>query len=582
MEQEEITDQYNKLKEILSQDYDSIKKLKKDIWEVILNISQKVSSLVKGEDEISGAQAEDIGIQELKKLVNGNEDILEIEKMLDLFFQKIQDILEQKKKILPFSFFKSKKNPLSNGEKSENGTEKIFSTAPKYEAVLDVLSDLGIDLDKVKISEESLDEEKNGEGDNKPQVKKRRKVPYLSIEVKDKQKNLNIIILVCNELDQATFIYDGIFNLDELKNKEKEEKINGFNSYTIPYNEKNFYEKLKAKIEILSFKRFEEVQYKEELKSVGIGEEVIQEYSIEIGKFRYFFDNFLGQGEKKSGIAVENIDGKNILFVPFRGFSRDLILGGKRLASSPSEAFNQKYFNRNKHTTRDDVIQMLDFLGYKIADDDKMKQRWRKIIQENKKSFEEIGVYNKEGVWYFGNIHGSPEKLVIAGYYINYFRPKDFKDNTGKMITAVYDNNLKLFFESLGFQIASEEQEKANFVEILRREYSLGEQDFNNKGIFFHDEKWYIRGKNTKKNQNSQGENGDKRWLDLLVNGKSFKYFPSIGFNKTYCIQSSNLKTNGIMKSKNDLKIILEVLGEKVATEEEEKEFFSQKYKKVT
>jgi|GEM_PF-1347094 len=39
---------------------------------------------------------------------------------------------------------------------------------------------------------------------------------------------------------------------------------------------------------------------------------------------------------------------------------------------------------------------MLDFLGYKIADDEQMKQRWRKIIEENKKSFEEIGVYNKE------------------------------------------------------------------------------------------------------------------------------------------------------------------------------------------
>lgn len=588
MEQEKVNEilvKYEKLKEILSQEYNSVRKLKKDIWKVMLDISNKASALVN----LSGAQAENIWIQELKNLANWNEDILEIEKMLDLFFQKIQEIFEKKKKILPFSFFRSKWTLSSNWERSENWEEKPFSLAPKYQTVLSVLDDLWIDVDKIQISEENLEWEKNWEQkegwvwEKKTQVKKRRKIPYTAIEVKDKQKDLNITILVCDEVGQSTFIYDGTFKLEELKNIEKEEKINGFNCYTIPYWEKNFYDKLKVQIEFLSFKKFDEDKYKEELKNLWIDEEVIQEYSIEVGNFIYFFDKFLWEWEKKSWIAVENIDWEKFLFIPFRGFSPDLILWWKRLASSPSEAFNQKYFNRNKHTTRDDVIQMLDFLGYKIADDEQMKQRWRKIIEENKKSFEEIGVYNKEWVWYFWNIHWSPEKLVIAWYHINYFRPKDFKDNTWKMITAVYDSNLKFLFKSLWFQIANEEQEKANFVEILRREYSLWEQDFNNKWIFFHNEKWYIRWKNTKKNKekNSQGENWDKRWLDLLVNWKSFKYFPNIVFNKTYCIQSPNLKISGIMKSKNDLKIILEVLWETVATEEEKKEFFSQDYGKV-
>jgi hypothetical protein len=41
-------------------------------------------------------------------------------------------------------------------------------------------------------------------------------------------------------------------------------------------------------------------------------------------------------------------------------------------------------------------VEMLNFLAYKIATDEQMKQRWKKIIEENKKPFETIGVYNKD------------------------------------------------------------------------------------------------------------------------------------------------------------------------------------------
>ncbi len=586
-EANKILEKYGKFKEILSRDYDSIWKLKKDIWKIVLDISQKVSSLVEWKNEISGAEAEDMWINSLRNWAKWSDSILEIEEILNLFSKKGEEILEKKKIYVPFSFFKSKGNPSINWEKSGNLAENKFSTAPKYKTVLNVLSDLWIDFDKVKISEESLDEEKNWEWEEKPQIKKRRKVPYLSIEVKDKQKNLNIIILVCDEVGQSTFIYDGTFQIEELKNTEKEEKINWFSSHTIPYDEENFYEKLKAKIEFLSFKRFERDEYKEEFRRLWVDEKAIQEDSSAIGKFRLFFDKFLWEWEKKSWIAVEKIDGEEILFIPFRWLSRDLILWWKRLASSPSEAFNQKYFKRDKHKTRDDVIKMLDFLSYKVANDDQMKQRWKKIIEENTKSFEEIGVYNKGWIWYFWNLHCSPEKLVIGWYNINYFRPSEFKDSNWKKITAVYDNNLKFLFESLGFTIASEEQEKAKFVEILRNEYFRLEEDFKKRWIVFQKGKWYICWKKPyPQNRKSKeivtnNKSSDHRWGELVVNGKYFKYFPSIDFNKKSYNSSENLKSYGIMKSKDDLKIILQALWETVATEEEAKTFFPEHYEKV-
>jgi hypothetical protein len=40
------------------------------------------------------------------------------------------------------------------------------------------------------------------------------------------------------------------------------------------------------------------------------------------------------------------------------------------------------------------------------------------------------------------------------------------------MITAVYDSNLKNLFQNLGLSVASEQQEKENFVEVLRNEYT--------------------------------------------------------------------------------------------------------------
>jgi|GEM_PF-1277571 len=59
MEQEKVNEilvKYEKLKEILSQEYNSVRKLKKDIWKVMLDISNKASALVN----LSGAQAENI------------------------------------------------------------------------------------------------------------------------------------------------------------------------------------------------------------------------------------------------------------------------------------------------------------------------------------------------------------------------------------------------------------------------------------------------------------------------------------------------------------------------------------------
>jgi hypothetical protein len=135
--------------------------------------------------------------------------------------------------------------------------------------------------------------------------------------------------------------------------------------------------------------------------------------------------------------------------------------------------------------------------------------------------------------------------------------------------------------------VASEQQEKENFVEVLRNEYTQWEQDFKKRWIVFQEEKWYICWKkpythNRKSKEiGTNNKSSDDRWGELVVNGKSFKYFPSISFNKTYCIKSPNLKTNGIMKSKNDLKIILEVLWETVATEEESKKFFSSNYSQL-
>jgi len=52
-----------------------------------------------------------------------------------------------------------------------------------------------------------------------------RKDSYKVLKIEDTARNVNLTILVCNEESQATYIYDGIFDLNQLRDATKGENI---------------------------------------------------------------------------------------------------------------------------------------------------------------------------------------------------------------------------------------------------------------------------------------------------------------------------------------------------------------------
>jgi len=492
---------------------------------------------------------------------------------------------------LGFSFYKKKNKNREklweNWESWETKSSNISEEREKYKTIIKVLDDMGINLDEVSFFEEkNLSEEgskKNWE----------RNSPYKALQVRDDKKDLSMTILVCDENTQSTIIYDWIFDIEKIENVSKGERIEGYTPYIIPYNW-DFSERLKSQIELLSFYRYKEEDYIKELESLWIEESLIKKYAYDIARFRFFFDKMLWI--LKSDYWVVEEEGK--IFIPF-DLSKLSI--GKlpkiwwySFSSRPSIAFNKsqeytkddnwKLLNNWKLFNNSQFISMLKAVWYNIADLDDWKERLRWIIQKNYQEFEKIGIYYENYSWYFWDMRGDTQELEIWGYNINDFRTPEFTNENyrktsfyndrqkrlsrnGKkekwLITKIRTTHLKFLFQTLGIKnIATQKQEEERWVKLLHSEYNEHKEDFNNAGVLFREDKWYI------------SKRALSNFKELKVWTKMIYFFPSIDFNveklETYKIgknkksyQRRTYREKGCISSKEEFKIILESLREK-------------------
>ena len=579
---DEIISAYDEFKKALSQEYQTIRGLEIAIDEALGEFSSKVYSLLIESWGDTWTNWEDDFFRDLRKEAQDIpkiEDFLDViswnylshrlvqknttlEEIQDLLRKKIEEILAKKIEVLDFSFFTSSQNKIPQNWFSQNNITQESNKRryiEKYAIVLEVLSNIGFNLDSINISEENW---------NKFWNDIIRKDSYKVLKVEDTTRNLKLTILVCNEESQATYIYDGIFDLDQLRDAIKGENIDWKQCHTIKYNKNLFYEKIKTEIEFISLGKDKKDEYEKKINELWIDN--IDEKDIwEIIKFRYFFDKFLSLWEEITWIAIEETKGEKILFLPSRWFSKDIIIWWKMLLYFPSKRFNKKIFRRETHTNQKNLWEMLSFLWYKIADEEQKKKRFKWIIESHEEELKKIWVFGTEKGWNLSNITWSPNNLLFWHYKIKDLRPSNFRDKQGHLITEVSQANLPYLFECLWFDIIWEQhKEELNkkYVNILVESYNQYKTQFELCGIAYEENKWYIK---------SKSFSWGWKWSDLEVcdnNIETLRYFPSSSF------LDKNLGLKNGMRSRQDFIRLLQFLNQKVfdISSQKNKDFWKQ------
>lgn len=582
---DEITSAYKEFEEALSQEYKTIGDLKSAIDKALGDFSSKVYSLLQNLNLNTWANWEDDFFRDLRqegKQVPSMEDFLDIislnhipsflpqnnpilKDIQNLLRKKIEEILAKNIEVLDFSFFTSSQNKIPHNWFSKSNITQESNKRryiEKYAIVLEVLSNIGFNLDNIQISEEDWSKLWNDI---------MRKDSYKVLKVEDTTRNVKLTILVCNEESQATYIYDGIFDLNQLRDATKGENIDWKQCHTIKYNKNLFYEKLKAEIEFISLGKDKKDEYKNKIRELWIDNR--EERDIwEIIKFRYFFDKFLSLWEEITWIVIEESKGEKTLFLPRRWFSKDIIIWWKMLLYSPSKRFNKKIFRRHRHENQKDLWEMLSFLWYKIANEEQKKRRFKWIIESHEEELKKIGIFRTEKGRDISNITWSPNNLLFWHYKIKDLRPLNFRDKQGHLITEVSQANLQYLFECLWFDIIWEQHKKEElnkkYVNILLKSYNQYKEKFELCGIAYEENKWYIKNKSFP---------WGWKWSDLEVcdnNIETLRYFPSSSF------LDKKLDLKNGMRSRQDFIRLLQSLSQEVYSNDslENKKFWQRKF----
>ncbi len=253
--------------EVLISEEKNKKQLEEKVLNYLIEIEEQIHIILWDKKERTSKQEEQL-FKRYISMYNLDSDFEEMDYYIDKLSYVLYSWIEEKTQELRYDIFK--KWTIQIVRWKEKWEKKEFSKAEKNKMFLRVLYDLWIEEDEVERKKESLDPDRM------------RKLPYFIYHIKT--KDLEKTILICDEIWQATFVYDWIIDPEKFQEIEKWETIWNSRSHRIIYNSNTYISNLKYALDKnASYEEIEE-------KIINEEEEKADEVKKKISSEEYYRD----------------------------------------------------------------------------------------------------------------------------------------------------------------------------------------------------------------------------------------------------------------------------------------------------
>lgn len=431
--------------------------------------------------------------ENLKKIGIENGKIPEIENLLDRIIVKITNILDENSIKIPNIYRKnSTETTITKG--SGEWMEEL-KTVEKYEKLIKILNDAGVDFNNIQVLTESINPERM------------RKIPYKIVYILGENP---ITITISNEIGQATYVFHDYIEPNLLVNAEKWQPIQNITPIKVTYSETNFEENLKNAIF-----NSEKIAKKSENTENNSREKILENLDYHTALLNIIPELI------KIGLEV---DENGVLdFESLEGYLRWPKINGKHLKNFPNAIFNKENKIGNMQwviTNLQELARLFEFFGFQVITKEQRLEKYKSQLEGIIPELEKIWLErNENGVLDFENLEGCPKWPKINGRNLASFPSTTFNKNkrfgNEKWIIQNSQGLAKLF-EFFGFQIITEEQRlqkyKSQLESIIPELEKIGLEVDENGILDFS-------------NLQSAGKCSK-------INGKSLISFPNAVFNK--------------------------------------------------
>jgi len=509
-EDSEINDFQNKYLKVTLEVLDLAEMLKKDIWQDV-QYSDHNFSLIKKHFEISNkVTLKDIDTLRnecmrkvwvlLKKDVESiGISLYPIEARIEAGVESLKDCRSQQEIWTP---------------------EETPQMADKYLNCLEMLSKLWISLDDISVWMEELES------------RNQRTVPYYLIWVNNERYQKTIA--VCDEIWQATFVYQGILKMDSFKwawksgmlSKTQWKKINYWDNYDVRvqtaiqtiYPPKVIFDK-ELNVSLSDQQINELTAYVEQIK------EPLWEAGVYECEWIWYFWNawwIKKYSYLRSFPNVQFNQSKNIWWVDWR------------------------------LTSVYDLKKVFLELDLKVATDEEEEKRWAWIVIDNKERLEEeASVYLLDNVWYFWDINNGETYLFFHSFpNCTYNKRHGLGDSKWQIWNP---QHLSGMFKALWLQVATPDQERKRWADIIVNEHA--EDLAENAHIYCINDIWYF---------------GDAK---SSANWQNLYFYPNGRYNVKNWIGTNT----GALSKASHMQTLFNHLWLKVATPDQEKKRWADK-----
>jgi len=552
---EQIIDKFNSISNILEQDYKKVSKFDQDI---LLYMNEIINLLkeIFWEDNIKTKNEENTKLQILKRYANFVEldkrNLIDtIEWILTKAANKINDIISCHIIPLGFDVFPA------NGETNiiqweDSGFENTLKIADKFNLLIKVIKNLWINLDdQVTIFEEELNSNRM------------RKTPYKIIYIE--KDWVQKTIAICDEIWQATFVYNWFINRYAFRESSKWEEIEWVYCKKIIYTW-DYVWKLHSAISDIQVNTNTQNQIHIDSSNNQNLTDNINSFNNKQTEYRKKIKSIEKQLMKAWLIIIDNI----WYFWELRWMNFWPKIENNSLTNFPGSAFNKKHnlwSKRGEITNPLHLKNLCGFLWISVAtieqEEERQKSIYRNLLEAKIDDLKKAGIRRIEDTWYFYWVKAAKSWPQIEWRELRVFPGNTFNKKYNIGNERGYINNwveLKNMFTAIWLKVATEKQEEKQIdiknhknIKKWKKQIEDLEKEFKKIWILKLDGIWYF---------------GDSKWVKKWpkVWAKNLDGFPNRVFNKAHWIWQAD----GGMTNIKDLKKLFQVLWINIATEKQE------------
>lgn len=198
--------------------------LEEKVLDILFRIEDEVSQIIWNKKERTALETEEVFNRYLN-LNNIEINYENIDNVLDKLITVLYQEVKKRKIKLKHDLFENWKSYIRKGDSND---KLEFKTSDKIKLLQKVLYNMWYDTSKIQQYEEKINPERM------------RQIPYQIFHLTD--ENNKKTVLICNEIGQATFVYDWIISTSNFQDIQKWEEIDWIIPIKIIYN-KNTFEK---------------------------------------------------------------------------------------------------------------------------------------------------------------------------------------------------------------------------------------------------------------------------------------------------------------------------------------------------